>query len=361
MKRRRAVGLLPVILLLSYSLGRAQDKWDLRRCVEYAVANNISIKQSDVQARISELTLKQGKMIRIPSLSLAAGVGVNSGHNLDPATYNLSTLTYEANNYSLSSSIVVFNFSSLRNTIEANRYSWEAALANSDKLKNDISLNVANAYLQVLLTMEQTNTAQGQLKLSQSQLSTTRKQVAAGSLPELNAAELESQVAQDSANYVGANTSIEQAVLTLKAYMGLDAAVPFDVATPPVDQIPVDNIADLEPESVYTQALVNQPLQKMDALLVKSGQSVVKANHSQMYPSFVLSGSLGSNYISSYKQGVLTPYTFVDTIGTVVGSGNKVITNVVGYNTTTQNISYFNQLKSEFQPIHRDQPEYPHF
>src|ERR1700749_4204738 len=102
MKRRRVVGLLPAIFLLCYSL-QAQDKWDLRRCVEYAVANNISVKQSDVQARISELTLKQGKMLRIPSLSLGAGLGVNSGHNLDPATYNLSTLTYEANSYNLSS------------------------------------------------------------------------------------------------------------------------------------------------------------------------------------------------------------------------------------------------------------------
>lgn len=347
MKRLLMVGLLPLILLISYSL-RAQDKWDLRRCVEYAVANNISVKQSAVQARISELTLKQGKMLRIPSLSLGAGVGVNSGHNLDPATYNLSTLTYEANNYNLSSSVVVFNFFALQHSIDASRYSWQAALANSDYLKNNISLNVANAYLQVLLMAEQANTAHLQLKLSQSQLGTTRKQVVAGSLPELNAAELESQVAQDSSNYISANASIEQAVLTLKGYMGLDAAVPFDVATPPVDQIPVDNIADLEPESVYALALVNQPLQKMDALLVKSGQMVVKSNHSQMYPSFILSGSLGSNYISSYKQGVLTPYSFVDTIGTVVGSGNKVITNVTGYNTTTQNINYFNQLNQNF-------------
>jgi outer membrane protein len=347
MKKRRAIGLIPGLLLLGY-LGRAQDKWDLRRCVEFAVTNNISIKQSDVQARLAALTVKQGQLEHIPTLNLGAGVGVNSGHNLDPATYNLSTLTYTANSYSLTSSVVLFNFLGLKNAIDASRYAWQAQLANSDYLKNNISLNVANAYLQVLLTMEQANTAAGQLKLSQTQLGTTRKQVVAGALPELNAAELESQVAQDSANYVGANTSIEQAVLTLKAYMGLDAAVPFVVDTPPVDLIPVDKLSDLQPESVYALALTNQPLQRMDALLVQSGQSTVKANRSQMYPTVSLSGSLASNYISSYKQGVLTPYTFVDTIGTVVGSGNKVITNVTGYNTAVQNINYFSELNQNF-------------
>ena len=155
-------------------------------------------------------------------------------------------------------------------------------------------------------------------------------------------------MAQDSANYIAANASIDQAVLTLKAYMDLDAAAPFVVDTPPVDEIPVENLADLQPESVYTLALTNQPLQKMDALLVQSGQSSVKSNRSQMYPTVSLAGSLASNYISSYKQGVVTPYTFVDTIGSVVGLGNKVITNVVGYNTAMQNINYFSELNQNF-------------
>src|ERR1700722_16909832 len=100
MKKRLSVGFLPVLLLISY-LGRAQDKWDLRRCVEYATANNISIKQSDVQARLAALTVKQDNLQHIPTLNFGGGVGVNSGHNLNPATFNLSTLTYVANSYSL--------------------------------------------------------------------------------------------------------------------------------------------------------------------------------------------------------------------------------------------------------------------
>src|SRR5258708_25431066 len=133
----------------------AQDKWDLRRCGDYAVANNISVKQADVQARIAKLTLEQSQWNRIPTLGFATQFGVKSGNTQTTNTFTLSTQTYALNNYQVQSNVTVFNFSSLRNAVEASRLSWQAALANSDKTKNDISLNVANAYLQVLMAIEQ--------------------------------------------------------------------------------------------------------------------------------------------------------------------------------------------------------------
>ncbi|HEY4336485.1 MAG TPA: TolC family protein, partial [Puia sp.] len=215
----------------------AQDKWDLKRCVEYAIANNISVKQADVQARLSKLTLEQSQWNQVPTLSLGSQLGVRSGNTQNPNTYALSTQTYALNNYQAQSNVTAFNFFSIRKSIEANRLAWQASLANSDKTKNDISLNVANAYLQVLLSIEQTEASLGQLHLSQNQLDITRKQVRAGSLPELNAAELESQVAQDSATYINSRGTVQLNILQLKAYMDMDASVPFDVYTPPVEEI----------------------------------------------------------------------------------------------------------------------------
>ncbi|HEY6901198.1 MAG TPA: TolC family protein, partial [Puia sp.] len=251
-----------LLLLLSLSIllnltGYAQEKWDLRRCVEYAMANNISIKQADVQARLSQLTLDQSRLSQLPSLSVSSDLGVRAGNTQNPTSFGLSSSTYFLNQYQLQTSTNLFNFQSLHHSIEANRFSWQAALANSEKTKNDISLNVANAYLQVLLAREQSEASLLQLHLSQNQLEITRKQVRAGSLPELNAAELESQVAQDSSTYIGSVGNIQQAVLTLKAYMALDASVPFEVYTPPVDDIPIEKLPDLQPEAVYSLALAN--------------------------------------------------------------------------------------------------------
>ena len=201
-----------------------------------------------------------------------------------------------SNQYFLQTNVTLFNFNNLRKNIEGSKLAYDAANANTDKLRNDISLNVANAYLQVLLSIQQSNTAQLQVQFSQSQLDITRKQVNAGTLPELNAAEIESQLAQDSSAYVTARSTVSQNILQLKAYMSLDASVPFVIDTPNVQKIPIDNIADLDPAAVYTLALQNQPQQKADALLLKSQERFVAANKAAILPSISLGGQFYTTY-----------------------------------------------------------------
>ncbi|HLI92281.1 MAG TPA: TolC family protein [Puia sp.] len=290
---------LSLIALLSTLTVRAQDKWDLKRCVDYAVEHNISIKQADVQARVAKLTLDQSKLMRIPTLSFGSSIDVTAGRSQNPTSFTLNTQTSLYNNLSLQTSLIVFNGFNIQRFIDANRFAWQAMLANSELLKNNISLNVANAYLQVLLADQTAQTAQLQMQFSKNQLELTRKQVTAGTLPELNAAELESQVAQDSSTYVTAKSNAIQAVFTLKAYMDLDAASPFDVDMPPVDQIPIGQLADLQPDAVYATALTHQPLQKMDALNIQAFQETLRAAKGSMYPTVSLFGSIGTNFINT--------------------------------------------------------------
>jgi outer membrane protein len=327
----------------------AQGNWDLKRCVDYAVANNISLKQADIQARLAKMTLDQSRLSQIPTLTLGAGAGINSGRFQNPITYTLETQTTLQSNLSLQSGVTVFNGFYLQRTIDANRFAWQALLASTEKTKNDISLNVANAYLQVLLDDQTTAASLLQLHLSQNQLELTRKQVRAGTLPELNAAELESQVAQDSSTYITSKGNTIQAILTLKAYMDLDASVPFDVDTPPIEQIPIEKLADLEPESVYTLALTNQPLQKMDALQIQSAHQTVLATKGAMYPVVSLFGSLSSYYLNTPGQAAVPSGSFVDTVGHVVGSGSPVTSPVPIYKyVETKAPGYFSQINQSF-------------
>ena len=327
----------------------AQGNWDLTRCVEYALANNISVKQADIQARLARLTLDQSKLSQIPTLTIGSSAGINSGRFQNPITYTLETQTTFQNNLSLQSSATLFNGFYLQRTIDANRFAWQATLANTDKLKNDISLNVANAYLQVLLADQTTAASLLQLHLSQNQLELTRKQVRAGTLPELNAAELESQVAQDSSTYITAKGNTIQAILTLKAYMDLDASVPFDVDTPPIEEIPIEPLADLQPEGVYALALANQPLQKMDALQIQSANQTVRATKGAMFPVVSLFGNLGSNYLNTPGQAAIPYASFLDTIGHVAGSGTPVTTPVPVYKyVDTKAPGYFTQINNYF-------------
>lgn len=291
-----------IFLLVITGSANAQQKWSLLRCVEYAMANNISIKQTDLQSKTAGLQLKQSRLGLIPSLGFSGGSSYNSGRNQDPTSFSLITQSYLSANMQLQSSAEIFNWFSKRNTIAANEWELQAAKANTDKLKNDIALTVANAYLQILLAMEQEKIASIQLQQSQAQLSNTRKLVDAGALPELNAADLEAQVARDSSTVISAKGNVAQNILSLKAYMALDAATPFEIDTPPVDKIPVEKIADLQPEAVYALAIANMPQQKVNDFKLKAAEKNAAAAKGNLYPTISAFGSLGSGFNSRAQE-----------------------------------------------------------
>jgi len=302
---------------------KAQEKWDLRRCVDYALTHNISIKQSDVQAKISQIQYKENKLSQYPNASVSGNGAYNSGRNQDPTTYSLITQSYISSGLQLQSSANIFNWYSKQNTIMASRWQADADRANVDKLKNDIVLSVANAYLQILLTKAQKNIAQLQLQLSEAQLSNTKKLVAAGSLPELNEAEVEAQDATDTANYINAQGNIDQSILTLKAYMNLDAATPFDIDSPPAELIPVESLAELQPEDVYNLAIINLPQQRVNEFKLKAAHKTADATKAAMYPTIAAFLDLASGYNNQAVQVTgVSPTPIL--IGNVSGSGDDV-------------------------------------
>ena len=301
--RKLLCGLVGFATIAANPVANAQTnvKWDLRRCVEYALTNNVSVRQADIQARFSAITLKQSKLQQIPSLSFSGNHGFSFGRSLDYSTnvYTDNNVMYEQ--MGLNSQVNLFNWNSQRNTIRSNDYNYEADVAAVDKAKNDIALNVARQYLLVLLDIEQAEVTGIQLRQSQAQYQNTRKQVDAGALPELNAAELEAQVARDSANLISAQTQIEVDKLTLKALINLPADVAFELDVPPVEQIPLDNILEVSPQAVYNMAIESQPQVKVNNLRLLAAQKSYEAERGRQYPSISLFGQLGTAFNSSFK------------------------------------------------------------
>jgi outer membrane protein len=283
-----------IIALASNS--QAQQKWNLKTIVDYAMANNINVKLTDVQAKVAAINYNQSKLSQYPNANFSTSTSINSGNNQDPTTFSRITQTYLNAGFQLQTSADIFNFYSKRNTIAANEWELKAAGAATDKVKNDIALSAANAYLQILLSKAQEEITAVQIKQTQDQLTNTRKQVNAGALPELNATQLEAQLAQDSVNYISAKGNTTLAILTLKANLNIDAGAPFEVETPPVDKIPVEAIASLQPDYVYDLAMKNMPQQKFNDFKMKAAEKNVAVAKAGMYPSVSVFGSLGSNY-----------------------------------------------------------------
>lgn len=304
---------------------QAQEKWNLKTCVEYAVTNNVSVRQSDVQTKLSAITYQQSKYGQLPTANFGFSSAFNSGNNQDPTTFSKVTENYISAGMQLQSSADIFNFFSKRATIVSNYWELMAAQANVNKLKSDIALSTANSYLQILLAKEQEHIAAVQIQQTQFQLDNTRKSVEAGSLPELNALQLEAQLAIDSGNYISANGNTQQAVLALKSLMNIDAAAPFEIETPPVASIPVELIADLQPEYVYQQALINQPQQIYNAFKLKAAEKAKVAAKASMYPSLTAFGNFSSNYLSfskrPYYSKVLSGY---QSTGLLADAGNGI-------------------------------------
>jgi len=298
----RKFRILIFFLCTAFSVS-AQKKWTLQECVQYALDSNISIKQSGLQSDLSAITYKQSKLSQIPNASFTNSDGYRFGKSQNPSTGILINQNYFTVGFNFQTSAEIFNFFSKRNTILANEWSLEGAKAATEKLRDDIVLSVANAYLQILLAREQQKIADVQVKQSRTQLDIVNKQVTAGALPELNAVELESQLANDTANLITATGNVTQAKYELMKLMDIDADQPFDIDDPPIEKIPVEPIGELQPEDVYASALQNLPQQRMNDFNIKAAEKNAAAAKGLLYPSISAFGSLGTNY--GYSK---TPY-----------------------------------------------------
>ncbi|MEO8961254.1 MAG: TolC family protein [Ginsengibacter sp.] len=271
--------------------------------MQYATEHNISVKQSSLQVELAAITYKQSKLSQLPNANFSNNDGWRFGKSQNPSTGILENQNYFTIGLNLQSSAEIFNWFSKKNTILANHWSEEASKAAVDKLKNDIALAVANSYLQILLMREQENIARIQVQQSRTQLDIVNKQVAAGALPELNAVELESQLANDTSNLITASGNVTQAKYTLMAYLNVDASEAFDVEEPPIEKIPLKSIGELQPEDVYASALANLPEQKMNEFNIKAAEKNSLAAKGALYPSISAFGGLSNSY--GYSQ---TPY-----------------------------------------------------
>jgi outer membrane protein len=290
---------LTLIALTASLHSFSQEKWDLRKCVDYALQNNISVKQADVQARLSKLLADQSRLTRLPNANASISTTYQHGLNINPTTNVFENVDITGGNLGFQSNYTIFNWFARKNNIEANAITAKADELNIERTKNDLALSVANAFLQVMLRREQANVSGVQLRQSQEQLRNTRKFVDAGSQPELNAIQLEAQVERDSATYIQALAAAEQGIINLKAFMNFDFASQFDIVYPAVENIPVDNILDLQPQAVYELALLNQPQQKVTALRIESSQKLVGAARGSMYPTLSASGSLNTRFANN--------------------------------------------------------------
>jgi len=334
--KHKFLGLLCVIV--SCLSLHAQDKWDLKRCVYYAIENNISVKQADIQARIAALSVKLQQAGLYPNLNFSTSAGYNFGRSINPATNVFQNDQVLFNNYQLQSNVTLFNWFSQRYAVEASKLDKQAAEAAIDKARDDIALNVAVAYLQTLLANEQIEISNVQIQQTLSQLDLVQKRVNRGALPELNLIEVQAQLARDSAAYISAKSTYQQNLILLKALLSLDMAASFDIETPDVSQIPVEALTALQPNYVYEMAIKNLPQQRANQLRYQSAVKNIQVARSSMYPTLSAFAAVGSSFSPRYpdqSKAVVTRNPGYDTLNFVIESSPGVFKPVLAPDIST--------------------------
>lgn len=322
---RLSSALLFFAVVLSINTGaqpvvNPDNVWTLQHCVQYAIDHNISIKQDSLNARLARYTLKQSELSQLPTLNANGSLGRNFGRSINPATNQFVDINYNSFVPTVNGNLLLFGWLQVRNTIERNKYTMEASLADLDQLRDDISVNVVNGFLAAVLAEEQINVSRNQVSLSQAQLNQTRAFAEAGRLPELNVAQLESQLATDSSNLINSIANYNSAILDLKALLNLDFAVPFSLKVPDVAAGDQFMMAVLQPEEVYQKARTHFGSIKGSQLRVSAAQKGLAASKGGLYPQLSLGYQLGSNWASNYENVVYTTNGvqqtgFTDTIG----------------------------------------------
>jgi len=280
--------------------GSIDDVWSLQRCVQYAVDHNISIKQDSLTAHLAKYTLQQSQLSQLPAISANGSYGRSFGRSINPTTNQFVEGDYNFVSASGNGNLLLFGWMQVRNTILKNRYSLEASMADLDQLKDDVSLNVANGFLTAVLAQEQIDISKHQVDLSQAQLFQTKAFAESGRLPELNVAQLESQLATDSSNLINAIANYNSAILDLKTLLNLDFSVPFTILIPDMEVGEQLQVSGMQPEEIFLKARSHFGSIKAADLRVQAANKGVAAAKGNLYPQFSLGYQVGTNFATNY-------------------------------------------------------------
>jgi len=303
---------LPVIFLLTAALfkGYPQEPWSLEKCVRYALENNIQIKQQQLNSEYAGNNLLQSKMSLLPTINASAAQSKSFGRALDQTTY---TFTQNQTITSLSSSVnanlVVFNGLQKINLIRQSRFDLMASLQQLEKLKNDLALNVAAAYLQILFNMELLNSAQQQAEVTRQQVERTAKLVDAGSLPMGNLLEIQAQHATEEVQIVNYQNQLDISYLTLAQLLELKDTEGFRIEIPDFSDFQFKEVLDPVAD-IYQDALRNLPQIKIAEYQLKSSEAGLSVARGGRSPRLFIAASYGTGY-SDIRQRIIgtTPQT----------------------------------------------------
>ncbi len=309
MRRYVSLGCLLGALAAVICPGRADEAWDIARCIQHAIEHNIQVKQGLNTIETARIDNTQSKLNYLPNLNAGLGYNVSFGRSLDPTTYNyVSGQTVQNASGSLSLSSTLFAGMQKLHNLRRAEFNLMATIQDVERIKDEITVSVAGAYLQVLYGKEQVAVSESQIATLESQIERTAKLVRAGSVPIGDQLELEAQLAAERYTLTNYRNQQINALLTLTQLLELREMPGFDVAVP--DSLTL--AAAMEGNDlrsvgeIYGMAL-DLPRIEVTKLQRKMAEQDLSLARSRYYPTLSFGASYGSSWSDARMKPQLNP------------------------------------------------------
>ncbi|MEO6132579.1 MAG: TolC family protein, partial [Saprospiraceae bacterium] len=272
------------------------EQWNLERCIREALAKSLILKQANLLEKSNEIEGRRLRMEHLPNLNASSDFGISFGRFINPATNNFETENSVYQSLGINSNMLVFNGGRINNSIRQNKFLTTASQEDVRQAENDLSLNVALSYLNVLFAYENLEIAKGRVALSQRQLENLDKMIAAGTKPENDRFDIQAQIAIDQESIVTAQNNIDNNLLVLKQQMLMEPDFPLVIERPTLDVSKLEALENESFETVYSAALTTQPNIKAAEHREQADELGVAIARTQMIPSLGIGGNIGTNW-----------------------------------------------------------------
>ena len=284
----------------------AQQKWTLRDCIDYAMQNNITLKQSQLNKQTTTETLKQSQAALLPSLSGSTNqsFGYKPWLNTSISTVTNGTVntsmrkTYYNGTYGINASWTVWNGNQNHNQVKANKLSEQQAELTVEQTANTIQEKIAQLYVQILYQTEAIDVCKQSLETSKKNEERGREMVEVGKMSKADLAQLSAQRAADEYDLVLAESNLANYKLQLKQQLEITGDQSFDIdVTAANDQQALTTIPAMT--DVYEQALLLRPEIKNTELALKASEVQLKIAKAGHLPTISLTGGVGTSTSSN--------------------------------------------------------------
>jgi len=292
--------ILTITLAAFVSAGtvRAEQGWTLDKCIEYALENNIQVRQSDIAAQNRDIEYNTARNNRLPGVSAGASQGWSFGRSITADNTYANTNT-ASTSFNIGTDVTLFAGRRITNNIQLAELSLEAAKSDLERIKDDVRVQVAQAFIQIVYNRSILDVARDQVTIDSMQVERLTELAAIGKASNAEVASQKATLAQSRLSVTQAENNLSLSILTLTQLLELPTPEGFEIIQPNTAQLEF-NVPD-SPESIYADALDIKPSIKTEEIRLEQAGKNIDIAKAGFYPSLSLSAGAGTGYYTSSK------------------------------------------------------------